>query len=424
MADIPYPRGVRDLMPNEALFRNEVIRKIEETFQSFGFLTIDTPAFESMKILNAKEGGGENTKLLYEMKFENLALRFDFTMSLARFMAMNQSLPLPFRRYVVGKSWRREEPQKLRYREFTQADIDIVGAAGPNPEAEVIAVPGFLMEKLGLHYRILINDRRFVDSMLEKLGVAEEKRLGVMRTIDKLDKVGRDGVIELLGKEGLDRDTIAKLDQMINFKGTNSEKIDYLATLIKENESIKNMKRVLELLEKYGIKGEIVIDLSLMRGMDYYTGIIFEFKVLDKDVHSTVCAGGRYDNLVGLFSKKSLPAVGNSIGVDRLLDIMEFSSSGRYLYATIFVANITETNYDYALGVANQIRNAGLGVQLNSVKRNISNQLAFANSLKFEFVVIVGDGEEKVGKVKLRNLVTGVESLMSVKEAIDTIKKG
>ena len=424
MADIPFPRGVRDLMPNEALFRNDLLNTIGASFQRFGYLMIDTPAFESLKVLNAKDVIGEDAKLLYEMKFEEIGLRYDQTVSLARYMAMHQSLPLPFKRYAIGKAWRREEPQKLRYREFTQADIDIVGSASSAADAEVIAIPGYIFESLGLPYKILINDRKFVDGMLESLNIKPEIRRQVMRAVDKLDKVGRDGVLESLTKLGLDRDTVARLDALFNVHGGNEEKLAYLEKMITEKGEIAHIREVLNLLANYNLKGTVEIDLSLMRGLDYYTGIIFEFKLENNDYKGTICAGGRYDNLIGVFAKKSMPAVGSSIGVDRLLDLLGFSSSIKYTYAQVFIANIADTNYPYALKVANTLRANGIAVELNAAKRNISNQLAYANSLKFPFAIVIGDAEEKLTKVKMRNLVTGTEATLALKEAIDIIKRG
>jgi histidyl-tRNA synthetase len=424
MADIPFPRGVRDLMPNEALFRNELLNTIEASFQRFGYLSIDTPAFESLKVLNAKDVIGEEAKLLYEMKFEDIGLRYDQTVSLARYMAMHQSLPMPFKRYMIGKAWRREEPQKLRYREFTQADIDIVGSSSPAADAEVIAVPGYIFESLGLPYKILINDRKFVDGILGSLQIKPEMRRPVMRAVDKLDKIGRDGVLESLTKLGIERDVLAKLDSLFNLQGGNEEKLSYLEKLVTEKEEIAHVREVLSILSNYNLKGTVELDFSLMRGLDYYTGMVFEFKLENHDYKGTICGGGRYDNLIGVFAKKSMPAVGSSIGVDRLLDLLGFSSSMKYTYAQAFIVNVAETNYMYALRVANTLRANGIAVELNSAKRNISNQLAYANSLKFPFAIIIGDAEEKLTKVKLRNLITGTEASLALKEAIDIIKKG
>ncbi len=422
MADIPFPRGVRDLMPNEALFRNEMIKKIEEIFQRFGFLTIDTPAFESIKVLNANGGIGEDTKLIYEMKYEDIALKYDHTVSLARYMAMHQDLPLPFKRYFIGKAWRREEPQRLRYREFTQADIDIVGGRQTAADAEIMATGAAVLKALGIDFVIHMNNRKFIDDLFKVVGIPAEKLAPAMRTVDKLDKIGRDGVVEQLQKLGLDRDVVGKIDALINFQGTNEDKLAYLEKTLSEKSAVKEMRETIEFLELYEIKPDsIMIDFSIIRGLDYYTGIVFEYK--SPDENSSIAGGGRYDKLVGSLSGKDLPAVGVSLGLDRLLDVLEFSSSKKFTYATVYMATINEKNYQYALQVATILRTHGISVDLNVASRNISNQLAYANALSFKYAIIIGDAEEKQKNVKIRNLVDGTESSSSVQDALLVLKK-
>ncbi len=422
MPNIPFPRGVRDLMPNEALFRNELLKKAESVFQRFGFLAIDTPAFESLKVLHAKNGIGEDVKLLYEMKYEDIGLRYDHTVSLARYFGMHQDLPLPFKRYYIGKVWRREEPQKLRYREFTQADIDIVGGRTASSDAEVIAVQALVFEVFAINYRVLVNNRKFVDAMLASFGIKEEMFMPIMRAIDKLDKVGRDGVLELLQKLALDRDTISRIDAFINMEGNDEDKIAAMEKIMADKTVCQETREALALLRLYGLKGQVQIDFSLVRGFDYYTGMIFEFKTVGGETKSSIGGGGRYDNLIGMFSTKRIPAVGSSIGIDRLLDILNYSASTKSTYADVFVANIKDSNYQYALKVGNMFRSNGVATDVNLASRNISNQLAYANALKFKYVVIVGDEEERTGKVKVRNLIDGTESAFAPEAAIKMIK--
>ena len=224
MPDIPFPRGVRDLLPNEALFRNELLRKIENMFQLYGFLTIDTPTFESIDVLKAKNGIGADTKLIYEMKDEKLGLRYDHTVSLARYAAMHADLPMPFKRYYIGKNWRRET-QKLRYREITQADADIIGGNKIMADSEVIAVGSIIMEGIGLDYIVAINDRKMMDSVLAKFGVKKEQFTDVMRSLDKLDKIGVDGVAETLKGLHFESGMIDQITAFIGLKGINEEKL-------------------------------------------------------------------------------------------------------------------------------------------------------------------------------------------------------
>ncbi|MGD0510686.1 MAG: histidine--tRNA ligase [Candidatus Micrarchaeaceae archaeon] len=421
MADIAFPRGVRDLLPNEALFRNELLRKIEDTFQLFGFLSIDTPSFESLKVLKAKSAIGSDSKLIYELKEEQLGLRYDMTMSLARYMAMHQELPLPFKRYYIGKVWRREEPQRLRYREITQADADIIGGNGPNANAEVIAVAARALEGMGLDYIVCVNDRKVIDGVLLKFGIPGSKLVEVMRSLDKLDKIGEQGVVGLLKGLELDSSIIDQVASFIALKGSDNTKLDYVDNLLGNGESTKDLRATLTLLKGYSLKGDIRVDFSTVRGLDYYTGIVFEYKSAD-DQSVSIAGGGRYDNLIGLFSPKQVPAVGVSFGVDRILEMMNYTSSTKYTYAKVFVANVNEKNYAYALKIANQLRSEGLPTDVNTASRNLSNQFAYASSIKTKYVAIVGDVEEKAGKVKLRNLISGKEEILSVDDAVKEIK--
>jgi histidyl-tRNA synthetase len=424
MANIPFPRGVRDLMPNEALFRNELLAKVENVFKRFGFLAIDTPTFESLKILKAKGAIGEDAKLLYETN-EDLGLRYDFTVSLARYMSMHQDLPLPFRRYYIGKSWRREEPQRLRYREFTQADVDIVGGRGPAADAEVIAAPCIILEELGIDYTVLISNRKIIEQMLGSFGVKQENFIDVMRIVDKLDKVGEEAMIERLNGLGLGKDIVRKIGEFISTKGSNEDKLAYVGAILKEgdgNTAVGELKQTLELLAIYGLKGTVSIDFSLMRGFDYYTDIVMEIKANTKKTKASIGGGGRYDKLIELYGGKSLPAVGLSLGIDRILELLGFSDSVKYTYAKAFIINVKDKNYPYALKVANFLRANGIAVDINVATRNISNQLAYANSLKVGFAIIVGDEEEKGNKLKLRDLVSGQETMMAMNDVLARLK--
>lgn len=421
MADIAFPRGVRDLLPNEALFRNELLRKVEETFQLFGFLSIDTPSFESLKVLKAKMAIGAENKLIYELKDEQLGLRYDNTVSLARYMAMHQELPLPFKRYYIGKVWRREEPQRLRYREITMADVDIVGGSKPNANAEVIAVAARVLEEIGLDYIICINDRQIIDSVLLKFGVPDGKLVDVMRSLDKKDKIGEQGVVNLLKGLEIEGQIIDQIISFIAISGTNDKKLDYVDNLLGGDQSTKDLRLTLSLLRNYGLSGDLTIDFSIMRGLDYYTGIVFEYKSkLDQSL--SISGGGRYDNLIGLFGAKQMPAVGMAFGIDRILEMLHYSSSIKYTYAKVFVANVNEKNYDYAIKVAGQLRSAGIATDINTASRNLSNQFGYASSIKTKYIAIVGEVEEKAGKLKLRNLISGKEEILSVEDAVKQIK--
>ena len=420
MADIPFPRGVKDLMPNEALFRNELLKRIESVFQLFGFLTIDTPSFESLEVLKAKNAIGSDTKLIYELNDDKLGLRYDHTVSLARYIAMRQELPMPFRRYYIGKLWRREEPQRLRYREITQADVDIIGGNKAMADAEVIGLGSTVLESIGLEYKVCINDRMLMDKIFEKFGVGSQSFMEIMRIIDKLYKIGDEKVATMLKELKLDDAVIDQITSLIMLKGTNDEKLDYVDKLLGNKKATGELRTTLTLLKKYSLKGDIVVDFSIVRGLDYYTGMVVEYKYGEEK--NSLGGGGRYDNLIGRLGGKELAAVGISLGIDRILNILDYSASIEYTYANVFVAYVNEKNYPYALGVANSLRSMGIPTDINISSRNLSNQFAYASSIKTKYVIIIGDAEEKLGKLKLRNLISGDETVVEVDEAVNMIK--
>ncbi len=423
MGEIPFPRGVRDLMPNEAIARNEVMEKIERVYRSFGFLPIYTPYMESLDVLKAKEVIGEENKLIFELKDQNNGLRYDHTVGLARYISMHNSMPLPFKRYAIGTVWRMDEPQRMRLREFAQADVDILGGDPIKANAEAIAAACMAMDALGLDYTMRLNSRQTVDIFMENIGLKEQTQK-IMRIMDKTDKIGKDGVIKELSAIGVKDDAIDQISALVSVSGTNEEKINAINSMAGSDDACTEISGTLELLQKYAIKGKYIVDPSIVRGIDYYTGIVME--TIDNTGiagSASICSGGRYDNLVSRFSDNKLPGVGLAIGIDRVLDVLKFGESKKRTYARAFVAYIKEQNYGYALDVAMKLRNAGIEVDLNQASRNISNQLSYASSLSIPYSVVVGPKEQENGSIKLRNMDTGDESEMSIDEAIAIISK-
>ncbi|MGC8648620.1 MAG: histidine--tRNA ligase [Candidatus Micrarchaeia archaeon] len=420
MQNIPFPRGVRDLMPNEALFKNKILNKIENVYKKFGFLTYETPVFESIKLMQIKGGIGEGSKEVFEIKDEDFALRFDLTLGLARFIAMHQEIPMPFKRYFINKCWRKEEPQKLRYREFTQADVDIVGSRSTFSDAEVIAVQAKVLEELNIDYIIRINDRRFIKKLLESINITGDLEINVMRAIDKLDKLGKDGVLDALQKLGITGDKLDKLGYLIKQNKSNEDALAYINNY--SPDVGKELNDLIELLNFYKLSGKIIIDMSLMRGFDYYTGMVVEYNVNEASIKSSIGGGGRYDNLIQLINnKQQVPVVGTSLGIDRILDILGFSDSPKINTADVFVVNVKDNNYKYALQIANELRNNNISVDMNVTSRNISNQLAYANALKYKYAIIVGDVEEKLGNIKIKNLIDGTEQTVMLADVINIL---
>ncbi len=421
MPDLPFPRGVRDLMPNEALFRNELLRKIESVYQRFGFLAIDTPMFESMEVLTAKDAIGEENKLIYELKNEKLGLRYDQTVSLARYYAMHADVPLPFKRYALGKVWRMDEPQRNRYREITQADVDILGGKPVITDAEVIAASAKSLEAVGVEYELHINDREAMDYVLAKLKVPQGKYNQVYHAVDKLDKVGKQEVERALADIKLTDSQIDGIISMLDLDASNDEKVSYLKSA--GDREMQALEQLLAALDSYVLHGHVVVDFSVVRGLDYYTSTVFEFRSMREDMPGSICGGGRYDGLIKLYSGKDVPAVGSSIGIDRIMNILAFRDSPKYTYANVIVNYIRDTNYKYALKVATAFREAGINTDINLAQRNIANQLAYANSIKVAYAAIVGDEEQRSSKVKLRDLISGEEETLGIDDAIKRILK-
>ncbi len=367
--------------------------------------------------------GEDNQKELFEINVENLGLRFDQTVSLARFMAMHQQLPLPFKRYQIGKVWRLDEPQKNRYREITQADVDIVGGKRVVTDAEVLAAAMTAYDKLGISYMVRINDRRILNGALAAFGVADDLQVKAIRAIDKLDKIGKDGVTAELLKLGLKEESVDGVMAFITKEGINAEKLDYAESIVNDKESVKELRELLDLISMYKLNGEIEVDFSTARGLDYYTGVVFETMEKKGAMKYSMGSGGRYDNLIGKWAGKELPAVGISIGIDRVMDSLGYESAPIYTYAAAFVVYVKEDNFKYALTVANDLRAKGLNIDINLAGKNLANQLAYANSLHFSYAIIIGNEEEKQGKLKLRDLSSGSEELLSVEEAVARLRK-
>jgi len=423
MVEPSLPRGMRDFNTAEAIARREVLAVVEEIFRRFGFSTIETPALENLNVLYAKTYGEESGKEIFKIEGEDAALRYDFTVPLARFIAMNKDTPLPFKRYQIGPIWRKDEPQRMRYREFLQADIDIIGSSELISDAEVVAVAAQVLDELGVSgYKILINDRIILNGVLSFFGVPNEKNVEAIRLIDKLPKVGNEEVIKGLVGLGVKQENARSLIEFIIKEEDNDEKLNRVEANIGIKEEINKLRELIRLIELYKVKGDIVIDLSLARGFDYYTSFVWEFIVYDENGKRlpTIVAGGRYDNLIGIFLNQQIPATGISIGIDRIMNVIG-SSEETKSYARVYVASIGNV-LDYSLYVANTLRAAGINTDINVTKRNIAKQLEYANAMRFRYVVIIGEREQSSNKLKLRDMISGNEELLDIEEAIKVIK--
>ncbi len=391
------PPGTRDFLPEEMAKRQEVVDRIRATFELYGFAPAETPAFEYAELLEGKYG--EEEKLIY--KFEDLggrklALRYDLTVPLVRMVAMNQ-LPMPFKRYCISRVWRFDRPQKGRYREFWQCDVDIVGVASMKADAEIVSCAIDALEALGLRgFRFKINSRKVLDDILVKIGIPKDKELAVFRALDKLEKQGEGAVRKELEAAG-----IQKIDEL--FKALKTKDIQGIRKLVGETEGVRELEELLKLLRAY--KKGVAIDLSMVRGLDYYTGPIFEVEL---GSYGSIAGGGRYDKLIGQISGKEMPAVGISLGVERIIEVMrekKLLPKSRGVRAYVLCAD--ERSEETALQILKELRESGISAEGDLLGRNFSNQMKYANRSGAQMVVIVGQKDLEKGEITIRDMETG-----------------
>ncbi len=410
MADYTAPKGMRDFLPEEMSRRELAVETIKAAYRRFGFVPMDTPALETAEVLE-KKCGEEIKGQLFRIDDGRLAMRFDLTVPLARVAASN-TFRKPFKRYCIGPVWRREEPQKGRLREFLQADADIVGCASVRAEAELIAAAVAAIEGLGFSgATVRLNDRRIISAIAASLLAGKEGE--VLRILDKREKIGNGATVSMLAGAGAKEDRAQKLIADLTKAGGNEAKLKLAASY--SAEAAKSLQEILELLPKYG-KVQVELDFSLVRGLDYYTGAIFEIS-LGKEMGS-VAGGGRYDGLLAMYGQGD-SAVGISLGIERLLALMKGNAVEK---KGVFVANVSDEQYGYALSVASKLREDGIPSQTDLNCRKFSKQMEYAAG-SCAWIAIVGEREMKEKKVTLRNLESGKEEMVSVEEAIGKIKR-
>ncbi|MFA5929412.1 MAG: histidine--tRNA ligase [Candidatus Micrarchaeia archaeon] len=404
MADYSAPKGMRDFLPDEAAKRESAIEAIKRTYRKFGFVPMDTPALESVEVLERK-CGEEIKGQLFRVDDGKTALRFDLTVPLSRVASLN-TFKKPFKRYCIAPVWRREEPQKGRFREFYQADADIIGCPTVRAEAELIACAVSAIEALGFSgATVLLNDRRIITAIAASLLSGKEST--VLRILDKREKIGDAACVEQLVAAGAKEKDARKLLSDLTAAKTNAEALSVAEKYSKEG--AESLKEILALVKEYG-KYEVRIDLSLVRGLDYYTGAIFEI-TLGKEMGS-VAGGGRYDNLLSMYGQAD-SAVGISLGFERLMVLMGARAPEK---RGVFVAAVKDEFYSYALQVAGKLRAQGVEAQTDLNARNLKKQMDYAAGC-CRFIAVVGEREKKEGKVTLRDLESGKEEMLTVDEA-------
>lgn len=413
--------GFMELLPNEQILFEQMKQKIEKTYQRFGFLPLDTPILELSEVLLAK-AGGETEKQIYRFTKgdTDISMRFDLTVPLAKYVAKNYgNLSFPFRRYQIGKVYRGEKTQKGRFREFYQCDIDIIGDGelGIVNDAEIPSVIYNLISDLGFNdFTICINNRKVLNGLFREVN-QEPNAVDIMRTIDKLAKIGKENVILELKEIGVDEQAINRILKFIEIDGTTDEKIAKLKELgIKEEmfvEGLAELEQVVKYIRVFGVPDtHFKIDLTIARGLDYYTGTVYETFLNDYKEIGSVCSGGRYENLAGYYTDQKLPGVGISIGLTRLfykLNELQLIKSDKYSMSDILIIPMLE-DMTVAIQLASNLRKEGINTEVYLNDKKLKAKLKYADKLKIPYVVVIGEDEINTNTVKVKNMNTGDET--------------
>lgn len=425
--------GFMELLPNEQVLFNQMVDKIRSSYEKFGFLPIDTPVIESSEVLLAK-AGGETEKQLYTFTKgdSNLTLRFDLTVPLAKYVAeyYNQ-ITFPFRRYQIGKVYRGERAQRGRFREFYQCDIDIIGDGELNiiNDAEIPAIMHETFKNLGLeNFSIHINNRKILNGLFEAANV-KEKSVDIMRTIDKIEKIGKETVIAIFKDDyKMEEDSINTIVSFIEIDGTTDEKIEKLEALGIDNElytkGIEELKEVVKHIRLFNVPDEAFeIDLSIARGLDYYTGTVYETFLNDYKSIGSICSGGRYNDLAGYYTDKELPGVGMSIGLTRLFfilnDIGLIKTDKKSISDVLVISMIDDLSK--SIEVANELRNAGINTEIYFDNKKIKAKFKYADRLNIPYVIVIGEDEIKSGMFTIKNMQEGTQEQLGIDKIIDKL---
>ncbi len=445
------PKGTRDFSPAEMAKRNYIFDTIKDVYALYGYQQIETPSMETLQTLMGKYGE-EGDKLLFkilnsgdfigklpanEFVSDNVlklaanicekGLRYDLTVPFARYVVMHRDeLQMPFKRYQIQPVWRADRPQKGRYREFYQCDADVVGSDSLLNEVELVQIIDTVFTKFGINVQIKLNNRKILAGIAEYIG-QPDKIIDITVAIDKLDKVGVEAVNAEMLANGITQDAVDKLQPILTMSGTNVEKLETIVQTIGTSEigakGVEETRFILEKIEAVGLKNELQLDLTLARGLNYYTGAIFEVKAKDVAIGS-ITGGGRYDNLTGIFGMPGLSGVGISFGADRIYDVLNtldlYPQNAIQATQVLFI-NFGEAEADYCLPIAGQIRAAGISVELYPDCAKMKKQMTYANAKGIPFVVLAGESEINQGKVTLKNMLTGDQQLVSTEELIAII---
>ena len=449
MAQSPsIPKGTRDYSPDIMVKRNYIFDTIKSVFKLYGYMPLETPAMENLSTLMGKYGE-EGDKLLFKIlnsgdfignvpenellernsirltnKISEKGLRYDLTVPFARFVVQHQSeLTFPFKRYQIQPVWRADRPQKGRYREFYQCDVDVVGSNSLLHEVELIQMVDEVYRRLKINVRLLINNRKILTGIAETIGYPD-KLIDITVAIDKMDKIGLENVNAELKEKGICDEAIEKLQPILNLEGNNLEKLEQLRTVLRESEvglkGIEELATVFNYLDDLQIETEIKLDLTLARGLSYYTGAIFEVKALDAQIGS-ITGGGRYDDLTGIFGLKNMSGVGISFGADRIFDVMQqldlFPKDNTTTTQILFV-NFGEKEEKYCLPLLKQLRTAGINTEIYPEAAKMKKQMGYADKKGIPYVALVGETEMQEGILSLKDMTSGEQTNLRIEEVI------
>jgi histidyl-tRNA synthetase len=446
------PKGTRDFSPEEMAKRNYIFDTIKDVYRLYGFRQIETPAMENLSTLMGKYGE-EGDKLLFKIlnsghflgdlshedidegnslktahKISEKGLRYDLTVPFARYVVMHRNeITFPFKRFQIQPVWRADRPQKGRYREFFQCDADIVGSDALLNEVELVQIMDEVFTRLGIRVSVKLNNRKILSGIAEIIGAAD-KITDITVAIDKLDKIGLEKVNEELAAKGIAREAIDRLQPIIQLSGSTGEKLETLRGLLASSEcgtkGVEEMAYIIDKCDALQLRNEVALDLTLARGLNYYTGAIIEVKALDAEMGS-ITGGGRYDNLTGIFGLPGVSGVGISFGADRIYDVLQqldlFPES--FTHSTdLLVVNFGEKEADYLLPLVAQLRQAGISCELYPEAAKMKKQLSYADSNRIPYVAMVGENEMKEGRITLKNMVSGDQKQVTLQALIEEIQ--
>lgn len=448
------PNGTRDFGPAKMLKRQYILNTIRSVFEKFGFQPLETPAMENLSVLTGKYGE-EGDQLLYKIlnsgdflskvqpeqlnegsksftyKIAEKGLRYDLTVPFARYVVMNQhEITFPFRRYQIQPVWRADRPQKGRYREFYQCDADVVGTDSLLCEAEIILMINEVMGRLGLFdFTIKLNNRKVLTAIAESIGAAGKEAV-LCVAIDKIDKIGVEKVKTELEENGFSPESVSKLDPIFSISGDNAKKIQELERILKDSakgmQGVSELKEQFELLTDFGLtEHHVMLDITLARGLSYYTGTILEVKVNNSSISSSISGGGRYDNLTGVFGLDGMSGVGFSFGVDRLYDVMEdLNLFPKEVHATtkVLLLNFGQQTLSYSLSILSKLRQQNIKSEIFPEDAKLKKQMNYANKKGVPYVLMIGENEIREGKYQLKNMETGEQSALDIDGIISFLK--